>query len=428
MKAPQNLGESLMNVLVLGGGGREHALCWAIAKSPALRKLWCAPGNAGIAEVAECITLDILDPAVVVSTCQDMKVDLLVIGPEAPLETGVSNAARAAGINVFGPSKAAAMLETSKTFTKQVCDACHAPTAKYASFDNAEAAKTYIRAEGAPIVVKADGLAAGKGVVVASTEEEALGAVDHIFDGPGGGSVVIEEMMEGEEASFFVLTDGETIIPLAGAQDHKRAYDGDKGPNTGGMGAYSPAPVFTPELRARATEEIAKPILDEMRKRGTPYAGVLYVGLMLTTEGPKLVEINARFGDPECQCILPRLKTDLLPVLVACAKGDISGVSLDWSDETCLTVVMAAKGYPGSYESGTVIAGLDKANAVEGVTVFHAGTKQNEAKIVAAGGRVLGVTALGTDVATARTRAYEAVDSINWPGGFNRSDIAWRAL
>ena len=417
-----------MNVLVLGGGGREHALCWAIAKSPALTKLWCAPGNAGIAQVAECLSFDILDPAVVVSTCKDLGIDLLVVGPEAPLETGVSDAARAAGIDVFGPSKAAAMLETSKTFTKQVCDACDAPTAKYASFDDAETAKANIRAEGAPIVVKADGLAAGKGVVVATTEDEALSAVDHIFDGPGGGSVVIEEMMEGEEASFFVLTDGETIIPLAGAQDHKRAYDGDEGPNTGGMGAYSPAPAFTPELQARATKEIAKPILDEMARRGTPYAGVLYVGLMLTDEGPKLVEINARFGDPECQCILPRLKTDLLPVLTACAKGDVGEISLDWSDESCLTVVMAAKGYPGSYEKGTVIAGLDKANAVEGVTVFHAGTQVKESALVAAGGRVLGVTALGGTVEQARGRAYDAVRQIDWNEGFCRSDIAWRAL
>ncbi len=417
-----------MNVLVLGGGGREHALCWAIAKSPALTKLWCAPGNAGIAQVAECLSFNILDPAVVVATCKEMAIDLLVVGPEAPLETGVSDAARAAGIDVFGPSKAAAMLETSKTFTKQVCDACNAPTAKYASFDDAEAAKAYIRAEGAPIVVKADGLAAGKGVVVANTLDEALGAVDHIFDGPGGGSVVIEEMMVGEEASFFVLTDGETIIPLAGAQDHKRAFDGDEGPNTGGMGAYSPAPVFTPELQARATEEIANPILTEMKKRGTPYSGVLYVGLMLTDEGPKLVEINARFGDPECQCILPRLKTDLLPVLTACAKGDVSEISLDWSDETCLTVVMAAKGYPGSYAKDTVISRVERAEDVEGVEVFHAGTQTKENALVSAGGRVLGVTALGADVEQARSRAYDATGQIEWPEGFYRSDIGWRAL
>lgn len=417
-----------MKVLVLGGGGREHALCWAIAKSPALSKLWCAPGNAGIAQVAECVDFDILDPEVVVSVCKDMEIDLLIVGPEAPLETGVSDAARAVGIDVFGPSKAAAMLETSKTFTKQVCDACGAPTAKYASFDDAEAAKTYIRAEGAPIVVKADGLAAGKGVVVASSEDEALEAVDRIFDGPGGGSVVIEEMMEGEEASFFVLTDGTNIIPLAGAQDHKRARDGDRGPNTGGMGAYSPAPAFTPELQARATEEIAKPILAEMAKRGTPYSGVLYVGLMLTDEGPKLVEINARFGDPECQCILPRLKTDLLPVLSACAKGDVSGVSLDWSDESCLTVVMAAKGYPGSYEKDTVIGFVERANDIEGVEVFHAGTRMEKTVLVSAGGRVLGITALGRDVEQARKRAYDAASQIEWDDGFYRSDIGWRAL
>ncbi len=417
-----------MKVLVLGGGGREHALCWAIAKSPVLTKLWCAPGNAGISQVAECVSFDILDPDVVVSVCKDMEIDLLVVGPEAPLETGVSDAARTAGINVFGPSKAAAMLETSKTFTKQICDACGAPTAKYASFDDADAAKSYIRDQGAPIVVKADGLAAGKGVVVATNEDEALDAVDLIFDGPGGGSVVIEEMMEGEEASFFVVTDGETIIPLAGAQDHKRARDGDKGPNTGGMGAYSPAPAFTAALQTRATEEIAKPILAEMAKRGTPYSGVLYVGLMLTEEGPKLVEINARFGDPECQCILPRLKTDLLPLLTACAKGDISDVSLDWSDETCLTVVMAAKGYPGDYEKDTVIGFVERADDIKGVEVFHAGTRMEQTVLVSAGGRVLGITALGRDVEQARNRAYDAASQIEWPEGFYRSDIGWRAL
>ena len=417
-----------MKVLVLGGGGREHALCWAIAKSPMLSKLWCAPGNAGIAQVAECLSFDILDPEVVVSVCKDAGIDLLVVGPEAPLETGVSDAARAAGIAVFGPSKAAAMLETSKTFTKQVCDACNAPTAKYASFDTADAAKGYIRAEGAPIVVKADGLAAGKGVIVAESETEALEAVDHIFDGPGGGSVVLEEKMVGEEASFFVLTDGTNAIPLAGAQDHKRARDGDKGPNTGGMGAYSPAPVFTAAIEARAMDEIVRPMLAEMKKRGTPYSGVLYVGLMLTDEGPKLVEINARFGDPECQCILPRLNSDLLPALVACAQGDIGSVTLDWSDETCLTVVMAAKGYPGSYEKDTVIGDVERANGVEGVEVFHAGTRMEKTALVSAGGRVLGVTALGRNVEQARNRAYDAASMIRWDQGFYRSDIGWRAL
>ncbi len=417
-----------MKVLVLGGGGREHALCWAIAKSPLLSKLWCAPGNAGIAHVAECLDFDILDPAAVVSVCKDADVDLLVIGPEAPLETGVSDAARDAGIAVFGPSRAAALLETSKTFTKHVCDDCGAPTARYAAFDNAEAAKAYIRENGAPIVVKADGLAAGKGVIVAESETEALEAVDHIFDGPGGGSVVLEEKMVGEEASFFVLTDGTNAIPLAGAQDHKRARDGDKGPNTGGMGAYSPAPVFTAAIEARAMDEIVRPMLAEMKKRGTPYSGVLYVGLMLTDEGPKLVEINARFGDPECQCILPRLNSDLLPALVACAQGDIGSVTLDWSDETCLTVVMAAKGYPGSYEKDTVIGDVERASGVEGVEVFHAGTRMEKTALVSAGGRVLGVTALGRNVEQARNRAYDAASMIRWDQGFYRSDIGWRAL
>ena len=417
-----------MKVMVLGGGGREHALCWAIAKSPALSGLWCAPGNAGIAAIAQCLDIDILDPDAVISACKDAGIDLLVVGPEAPLEAGVSDAARAAELTVFGPSMAAAMLETSKTFTKQICDACGAPTAKYASFDSPDAAKAYIRQEGAPIVVKADGLAAGKGVVVAETEKDALSAVDMIFDGPGGASVVLEEKMVGEEASFFVLTDGDTVVPLAGAQDHKRAYDGDQGPNTGGMGAYSPAPVFTPAIEARAMDEIVRPLLLEMKARGLPYSGVLYVGLMLTDEGPKLVEINARFGDPECQCVLPRLKTDLLPVLDACAQGDISDVTLDWSEKTCLTVVMAAKGYPGSYEKGTTIGHIERASDVEGVEVFHAGTSIKDDVLVATGGRVLGVTAMAGGIEQARDQAYDAVSKIEWPEGFYRSDIGWRAL
>lgn len=417
-----------MKVLVLGGGGREHALCWAIAKSPDLTGLWCAPGNAGIAGIAQSADVEITDSASVIAACQTLGIDLLVIGPEAPLEQGVSDDARAAGILVFGPSEAAAMLETSKTFTKQICDACGAPTARYAAFDDAASAKAHIRKHGAPIVVKADGLAAGKGVVVAETLDEALSAVDRVFDGTGGGSVVLEEKMIGEEASFFVLTDGERAIPLASAQDHKRAFDGDKGPNTGGMGAYSPAPVFTAALQTRAMNEIVRPMLTEMRARGIPYAGVLYVGLMLTESGPKLVEINARFGDPECQCILPRLKTDLLPVLLACAKGNIGGVRLDWSGDTCLTVVMTAKGYPDAYKKGTRINHLAEATATDNVTVFHAGTTMKDGALCATGGRVLGVTALGADVAEARSRAYIAVDRIDWPEGFHRKDIGWRAL
>lgn len=417
-----------MKVMVLGGGGREHALCWAIAKSDRLSHLWCAPGNAGIAEIAEVADFEITDPDAVIAACKERAVDLLVIGPEAPLEKGVSDAARAAGFKVFGPSEAAAMLETSKTFTKQICDACGAPTAGYAAFDDAASAKAHIAENGAPVVVKADGLAAGKGVVVAETVEEATAAVDQIFDGPGGGSVVLEEKMVGEEASFFILTDGTNAIPLAGAQDHKRAFDGDEGPNTGGMGAYSPAPAFTPALQNRAMAEIVRPILTEMRARGMPYAGVLYVGLMLTAEGPKLVEINARFGDPECQCILPRLKTDLLPVLLACAEGDISGVRLDWAEDVCLTVVMAAQGYPGGYEKGTRIEGLAEAAEIDSVTIFHAGTAIEDGSLVATGGRVLGITATAPTVEAARKSAYAAIDRIDWPEGFCRSDIGWRAL
>ncbi len=417
-----------MRVLVLGGGGREHALCWSIAQSPLLEKLYCAPGNAGIAAVAECTALDPDSDEAVIAFCQRESIDLLVIGPEAPLAAGVSDAARAADIRVFGPSRAAAMLEISKTFTKNICDASGAPTAAYAAFDLPEDAKAHVRQTGAPIVVKADGLAAGKGVIVAETEADALAAIDHIFDGPGGASVVLEEKLMGEEASFFILTDGKTILPLAGAQDHKRAYDGDDGPNTGGMGAYSPTPSLTPMLEQAALEQIVTPILTEMTARGTPYGGILYVGLMLTADGPKLIEINARFGDPECQCILPRLKTDLLPVLAACADETLAGTTLDWRNETCITVVMAAKGYPGSYDKGDPIGGLTDAATDPKVTVFHAGTKADGDQTLANGGRVLGITALGQDIAEARSRAYSAIKAIDWPGGFHRTDIGWRAL
>lgn len=417
-----------MRVLVLGGGGREHALCWKIARSPGLTKLWCAPGNAGIEDVAECVALNVLDSGAVVAFCRDHAIDLLVVGPEAPLEAGVSDAARAAGFAVFGPSKAAAMLETSKSFTKAVCDACAAPTASYAVFQDPDAAKDHIRQNGAPIVVKADGLAAGKGVVVAETEADALAAVDMIFDGPGGGTVVLEEMLLGEEASFFVLTDGEAVLALAGAQDHKRAYDGDTGPNTGGMGAYSPAPVFTPEIERQALDRIIEPILGEMRARGTPYSGVLYAGLILTADGPKLIEINARFGDPECQCILPRMTSDLLPLLQACASGTLAGHAVEWDERACLNVVMAAKGYPADYRKGTVIEGVATASKAESTIIFHAGTKRDGDQLLATGGRVLNICGLGHSIAEARDRAYDAISKITWNEGFCRSDIGWRAL
>ncbi len=417
-----------MRVLVLGGGGREHALCWSIARSPSLETLWCAPGNAGIAQVAACVDLDPESAEAVVGFCEREAVDLLVVGPEAPLAAGVSDAARTAGIAVFGPSQAAAMLEISKAFSKEICIASGAPTAAYGVFDTPDAAKAHLEQHGAPIVVKADGLAAGKGVIVAETTQEALDAIDSIFDGPGGGRVVIEEMLVGEEASFFVLTDGKTALALAGAQDHKRAYDGDTGPNTGGMGAYSPAPAFTREIEQATMDTIVAPVLLEMRARGTPYTGVLYIGLMLTVEGPKVIEFNARFGDPECQCILPRLKSDLLPILLACANGTLEDQSLDWKSDACLTIVMAAQGYPGSYARGDEISGLDEAASDPDVLIFHAGTKAQEGTILSNGGRVLGITASGQDVAAARKRAYEAAGAIRWETGFCRSDIGWRAL
>jgi len=417
-----------MRVLVLGGGGREHALCWSIACSPELTKLWCAPGNAGIAQVAECLALDPMDGADVVDFCTREAIDLLVVGPEAPLAAGVSDAAREAGIAVFGPSKGAAMLEVSKTFSKEICIASGAPTAAYASFDTPVDAKAYLRERGAPLVVKADGLAAGKGVVVAETMEEGLAAIDTIFDGPGGASVVLEEKLDGEEASFFVLTDGKTVLPLAGAQDHKRAGDGDTGPNTGGMGAYSPAPAFTAEIERTVMERIVAPVLNTMKERGTAYSGVLYIGLMLTAGGPRVIEFNARFGDPECQCILPRLETDLLPLLAACAKGSLESQDLAWKSGVCLTVVIAAKGYPGAYAKGDRIGGLETAGTTSNTLIFHAGTRSDEGAVLADGGRVLGITAQGDDVAQARTRAYDTIREIDWEGGFYRSDIGWRAL
>lgn len=417
-----------MRVLVLGGGGREHALCWSISRSPLLKHLWCAPGNAGISEIADCIDIPPTNAEQVVDFCRREAVDLLVIGPEAPLASGVSDAARAAGIAVFGPSRAAAMLEVSKAFAKEIALVSGAPTATYAAFDMPGNAKAHLTETGAPVVVKADGLAAGKGVIIAESVQEGLAAIDRIFDGPGGEAVVLEEKLTGEEASFFVLTDGEAVLPLAGAQDHKRAHDGDVGPNTGGMGAYSPAPVFTPQIEREVMDRIVLPVLNEMKVRGMPYSGVLYVGLMLTEDGPKLIEFNARFGDPECQCILPRLETDLLPLLLACAEGRLEGDPLAWKPDTCLTVVMAAQGYPGSYERGDAIGGLEEAAADPAVTIFHAGTKSQDGGVVSDGGRVLSITALGRDVTEARALAYDAASAIRWDSGFYRSDIGWRAI
>jgi len=427
----ENSGSGSMNILILGGGGREHALAWAVAKSPLCGKLHAAPGNAGIGALAHCVALDPEDGAAVVDWCREHGIGFVIVGPEAPLAAGVVDALTAAGIPAFGPSRAAARLEASKAFTKEVCDACGAPTAAWARFTDAAAAREYVRAQGAPIVIKADGLAAGKGVIIAETVAEAEAALGEMFGGAfgaAGAEVVIEEFLLGEEASFFVLTDGATVLPLATAQDHKRAFDGDQGPNTGGMGAYSPAPVMTAEMERRALDEIVRPCIAEMARRGTPYRGVLYAGLMIDEKGPRLVEYNVRFGDPECQVLMLRLGSDIVPALLACAEGGLDEVALEWREAPALTVVMAAEGYPGSYEKGTEIRGLEAAGAVEGVTVFHAGTKAADGRILASGGRVLNVSVTGCDVAEARDRAYAAVDLIDWPEGFCRRDIAWRAL
>jgi phosphoribosylamine--glycine ligase len=420
-----------MNILLLGSGGREHALAWKIAASPLAGRLYCASGNAGIAQEAECVALDIADHAAVISFCNERSIDFVVVGPEAPLCAGIVDDLEAAGIKAFGPSKFAAQLEGSKGFTKDLCRANTIPTAAYERFAASAPAKDYVRAHGAPIVVKADGLAAGKGVVVADTVAQAEAAVDMMFAGKlgaAGAEVVIEEFLTGEEASFFALCDGAHAIPLATAQDHKRVHDGDRGANTGGMGAYSPAPIMTETMNQRVMDEIIMPTLRAMSALGAPYKGVLYAGLMLTAVGPKLIEYNARFGDPECQVLMLRLMSDLLPALIAARDGVLKNFDLRWYPDVALTVVMAAKGYPGNYARGTVIEGLAEAAAVEGVEIFHAGTKADGGRILANGGRVLNVCALGRTVAEAQTRAYAAVDRIRWPDGFYRRDIGWRAV
>lgn len=420
-----------MNILLLGSGGREHALAWKMAASPLVDRLYGAPGNAGIAQEAESVALDLADHAAVIAFCKDKGIDFVVVGPEAPLCAGIVDDLEAAGIKAFGPSKAAAQLEGSKGFTKDICRANNIPTAAYERFTTPEPAKDYVRKHGAPIVVKADGLAAGKGVVVAESLDQALQAIDMMFEGglgSAGAEVVIEEFLEGEEASFFALCDGTTAMPLASAQDHKRAFDGDKGPNTGGMGAYSPAPVMTPEMTKRTMTEIIEPTLRAMAAMGAPYKGVLFAGLMITKNGPKLIEYNVRFGDPETQVLMLRLKSDLVPALLAARDGVLKSFDLRWSDDAALTVVMAAKGYPGDYEKGSVIESLDDAAKVEGVQIFHAGTKADGARILANGGRVLNVCAIGRGIAEAQKQAYAAVDLISWPGGFCRRDIGWRAI
>jgi phosphoribosylamine---glycine ligase len=420
-----------MNILLLGSGGREHALAWKMAASPLTDRLFCAPGNAGIAQEAQCVALDISDHDRIIAFCRNNKIDLVVVGPEAPLCAGIVDDLEAAGIKTFGPSRAAARLEGSKGFTKDLCQANGIPTAAYERFRAAADAKAYLRSRGAPIVVKADGLAAGKGVVVAQSVAEAEAAVDAMFGGAlgeAGGELVIEDFLDGEEASFFALCDGETAIPLATAQDHKRAFDGDKGPNTGGMGAYSPAPNIDAAMSDRIMHDIIRPTVRAMKAMGAPYKGVLYAGLMIAPDGPKLIEYNARFGDPETQVLMLRLMSDLVPALLASRDGMLKAFDLRWYDQAALTVVMAAKGYPGSYARGGVIEGLKEAAAVEGVEIFHAGTKAEGGRILANGGRVLDVSAIGKTVGEAQARAYQAISRIRWPDGFYRHDIGWRAV
>jgi phosphoribosylamine--glycine ligase len=420
-----------MNILILGGGGREHALAWAVLQNPKCDRLIVAPGNAGIAQIAECAALDILDGGAVAVFCEEEAVDLVIIGPEAPLAAGVADRLREAGILVFGPSQAAARLESSKSFAKAVCAAAGAPTAAYRHFTDAQAARDHVRAHGAPIVVKADGLAAGKGVIVAETEAQALAAIDEMFGGAfgeAGAEVVIEEFMTGEEASFFVLCDGETALPIGTAQDHKRVGEGDTGPNTGGMGAYSPAPVMTEAVTQRALDEIVRPVLSEMVRRGTPCSGVLFVGLMIEAGAPRLVEFNVRFGDPEAQALMMRLGGQALDLMQASAEGRLAEMTVNWADDHAICVVMATRGYPGDYEKGSVIGGIEDCPEDSFHQVFHAGTARRDGRFVADGGRVLGVTARGTSLREASGRAYGMVDRIDWPEGFCRRDIGWRAL
>ena len=420
-----------MNVLVVGSGGREHALCWQLAASPLLGALWCAPGNAGIESEATCVALDPMDFDGLAAFCREQAIDLVVVGPEAPLCAGLVDRLEADGIPAFGPRAAAARIEGSKGFMKDLCARHNVPTAAYKRIASLAEAEAFVSEHGAPLVVKADGLAAGKGVVLAETEAEALDAAKAMLGGAfgeAGAALVIEEMLVGEEASYFALVDGETVLPLETAQDHKAVGEGDTGPNTGGMGAYSPAPAMTPALCEETRTGIVEPLVRGLAAEGSPFTGVFYAGLMLTADGPKLLEVNARFGDPECQVLMPRLKSDLLLALMAAHDGELKDFDLRWRDEAALCVVLATQGYPGTYERGSVIRGIDTAGELDDVVVFHAGTAHTDAGVVAAGGRVLGVTALGADVAAAQSRAYEAVGRIDWPEGFCRRDIGWRAV
>ncbi|HEC01885.1 MAG TPA: phosphoribosylamine--glycine ligase [Sphingomonadales bacterium] len=420
-----------MNILVIGAGGREHALVWKIAQSPLADRIFVAPGNGGMGELATCISLNSSDHDAVVDFCITEAIGLVVVGPEGPLVDGLVDRLEAENITAFGPTAAAAQLEGSKGFTKDLCAKYNIPTAAYGRFSDAAKARNFASEMGAPIVIKADGLAAGKGVIIAETMVEAHSAIEGILGGQfgdAGAELVVEEFLTGEEASFFALCDGETILPLATAQDHKQVGEGDVGPNTGGMGAYSPAPVMTDEMTARTIEEIILPTMRGMKADGHPFRGIFFAGLMITDKGPELIEYNVRFGDPECQVLMMRMKSDIVPALIACAKGGVDKVEMDWHDKAALTVVMAAKGYPGSYDKNTEIRNLDQAAQDENIMIFHAGTKKNTGKIYAVGGRVLNVTAMGNGVAEAKDRAYSAVDRIDWPEGFCRRDIGWRAV
>ena len=420
-----------MNILVLGSGGREHSLAWAIKQNPKCDNIFVAPGNAGIAQIANCISVDILNATQIVNTVKEYNIDFVLIGPEAPLAEGVSDILQREGILTLGPSKASSQLETSKKFTKEVCDASGAPTADYKSFDSLEPALTYVKTKGAPLVVKADGLAAGKGVIVATDVEMAISAVHEIFSGSFGNasaSVVIEEFMDGEEASLFVLVDGETILPIGTAQDHKRVGDGDTGLNTGGMGAYSPAPILNEEVLKKTIERIIRPTMREMVRRGMPFTGILYAGLMIKDSDPRLVEYNVRFGDPECQVLMMRLGGQILDALLCTAKGKLNDVKINWANDHSITVVMASNGYPGSYEKGTEIVGLADLPSDSNFMCFHAGTIEKNGKVVANGGRVLNITTRAETLIKAQKNAYEMIETIDWPEGFYRKDIGWRAL
>ncbi len=420
-----------MNLLVVGSGGREHALCWALSRSALVETLYCAPGNGGISQHANCVQIDPLDFDGLTGLCRDRSIEFVVIGPEIPLVAGLADHLEAAGIRTFGPSQAASALEGSKAFTKDLCAKYNIPTAAYGRFTDVDAAQAFVARQGAPIVVKADGLAAGKGVIIAETVDEASAAVADILGGSfgeAGAEIVVEEFLEGEEASFFALVDGRTALPLISAQDHKAVGDGDTGPNTGGMGAYSPAPVMTSALVGEVMERIIQPTVDAMMAEGTPYLGILYAGLMIDDHGPKLLEYNIRFGDPECQVLMPRLKSDLLPALIAARDGSLGSINLQWNANTALCVVLATCGYPGTYDNGSRIGGLDQFEGRDDLIAFHAGTRREGEAIIANGGRVLGITALGADVRSAQATAYRAIERIDWPQGFYRSDIGWRAV